>query len=238
MNRIWVRGPGPPFAQKGWRHTASPLEMTETIARAFVAAGGVLTQQPVVRLQQEANRLKGVMLADGSVRRAGAVVLAAGSWSGQLLRTVGRKVPVAPLFGYHSDLPSSGLKLSHPVIYPEGGLTMTPMKTGLRVGGTVEIAAHGSIPDWKRADVLVKRAAEITPGINDTNPKRWRGARPFMPDTMPVLGPDPEIGNLFHAFGHGQLGVTLAPTSANLISDCVLGSKPQIDLSPFSIARY
>jgi glycine oxidase len=65
----------------------------------------------------------------------------------------------------------------------------------------------------------------------------WTGLRPGTPDAMPILGAT-TIGGYFVATGHFRDGIMLAPITAALITDMVLGNEPRLDLSPFSPARF
>jgi D-amino-acid dehydrogenase len=64
------------------------------------------------------------------------------------------------------------------------------------------------------------------------------GARPTLPDYLPAIGRSRQIGNLFYAFGHNHLGLTLGPVTAALMAELIAGDTPRIDLSPFDLARF
>ena len=64
------------------------------------------------------------------------------------------------------------------------------------------------------------------------------GYRPSLPDSLPVLGKDPLRRDLYWAFGHGHLGLTMAAITGRIIADLASGRDPEIDLSPFRIDRF
>ena len=66
----------------------------------------------------------------------------------------------------------------------------------------------------------------------------WMGFRPSLPDHLPVLGRVPDGRNLFFAFGHQHLGLTLAGVTGRIVADQVAGRDPGIDLAPYSPARF
>jgi D-amino-acid dehydrogenase len=66
----------------------------------------------------------------------------------------------------------------------------------------------------------------------------WAGFRPLLPDGLPAIGPVPGHDGLHVATGHGMLGVTLAPATAEVLAPAVLGAEPSLELAPFSIARF
>jgi glycine oxidase len=65
----------------------------------------------------------------------------------------------------------------------------------------------------------------------------WSGLRPGTPDGLPILGADPEVGNLLYATGHYRNGILLAPVTAELIAALALGRPPDLDLAPFRVER-
>ncbi|MEK9785334.1 MAG: FAD-dependent oxidoreductase, partial [Gammaproteobacteria bacterium] len=114
----------------------------------------------------------------------------------------------------------------------------TPVETGIRIGGTVEIAPLDAKPNFRRAEVLVEKAKRhLFPQMRSTIGKQWIGARPFMPDTLPVIGPAPGVRNAWLAVGHGQLGLTMGPTTGRFISDLISGRKPPISLEAYRADR-
>jgi len=64
------------------------------------------------------------------------------------------------------------------------------------------------------------------------------GFRPSLPDSLPVIGPASTEPRVLYAFGHGHLGLTQAPATAELVAALALGQAPAIDLAPFSAARF
>jgi D-amino-acid dehydrogenase len=59
-----------------------------------------------------------------------------------------------------------------------------------------------------------------------------------MPDSVPVIGPSRAGAEVIHAYGHGHIGLTLAPITARLVASIVAGREPELDLSPYSAARF
>lgn len=65
----------------------------------------------------------------------------------------------------------------------------------------------------------------------------WAGLRPGTPDNLPAIGPFSELPNLIAATGHYRNGILLAPLTARLVQELVLGTPPSVDLSPYSPNR-
>ena len=66
----------------------------------------------------------------------------------------------------------------------------------------------------------------------------WAGLRPMTPDSLPILGADPDISSLLYACGHGRNGILLAPVTGQAIGALAVGALSDYDLSPFSITRF
>jgi D-amino-acid dehydrogenase len=147
-------------------------------------------------------------------------------------------VPVAALQGYHHHIPNPTVTVNRPVLYANGGFVLTPMETGLRIGGTIEVAGLDPKPNFARADAISRKARGILPGLDISNGMKWMGPRPFMPDTLPVIGRAPKQDNVVMALGHGQVGMTLGATTAKLVADLVSHRKPPIDLTPYRPNRF
>ena len=168
----------------------------------FTRLGGEILNAEVSRIENTRSKPRLLHFTDGSRRDVSKLVIAAGCWAGQLLKDIGISIPLAPLHGYHTDIADSGVSLSRPVLYASGGFVNTPVESGLRIAGTVEIAPLDAKPNFRRAEILVKKAQRsLFPGLKHTDGSQWIGARPFMPDTLPVIGPAPGVEDTWLAVG-------------------------------------
>jgi D-amino-acid dehydrogenase len=120
--------------------------------------------------------------------------------------------------GYHVMVAPDNLRFDLPVSPPERGLFFTPMQEGLRIAGTVELAAPHQPPSWPRADLLLKHLKDIFPGVGGAEQSRWIGERPTLPDYRPAIGRAPRLANVYCSYGHQHLGLTLATASGRLIA--------------------
>ena len=222
----------------GWRSFTDPQRLTRELAQHFTRLGGEILNAEVSRIENTRSKPRFLHFTDGSQRDVSKLVIAAGCWAGQLLKDIGINIPLAPLHGYHTDIADSGVSLSRPVLYASGGFVNTPVETGLRIAGTVEIAPLDAKPNFRRAEILVKKAQRsLFPGLKHTDGSQWIGARPFMPDTLPVIGPAPGVADVWLAVGHGQLGITMGPTTGKLVSAMITGRSPAVDLTPYRANR-
>lgn len=86
---------------------------------------------------------------------------------------------------------------------------------------------------------LAARAADLFPVLADVRVLRaYHGFRPYLPDHLPAIGPDPRAPGLFHACGHEGAGIGLAPATGLLIAEAIRGKRPVLDLAPFAPDRF
>ena len=174
---------------------------------------------------------KGVRL---HVRR---VVLAAGAHSRVLARQAGDRVPLDTERGYHVEWDMEQSLLSRPACPTSRGFYLCPMTGRLRAAGTVELGGLTAPPSPHRIARLIEGARAIFPHLG-TPDRDWMGFRPSMPDSLPVIGPSRAGAEVIHAYGHGHIGLTLAPITAQIVADLVDGRPVGLDLAPYLPTRF
>jgi len=112
------------------------------------------------------------------------------------------------------------------------------MAGGLRLAGLLELASVDADPNYQRAEMLLPMAKEMLPDLKGDKTEAWMGHRPAMPDSLPVIEPSPHYSNTFHAFGHGQLGLTMGAITGLVITDLAAGRAPRVDLTPYRSDRF
>ncbi|WP_160109441.1 NAD(P)/FAD-dependent oxidoreductase [Pseudomonas izuensis] len=221
-----------------WRAVSDTKGFIAALTQSFIEQGGVRVRGQVKRIDEVADRASGVTLANGERFAADHVVIAAGTGSRQFFEQLGEQVPLAGIAGYQVLLPNPGVEFRHSVIYADGGFCFSPMTRGLQIGGTIEFAGPNAEPNFKRAEIILEKARKILPRLQLDSSEYGVGYRPFLPDTKPVIDRSARFSNVFLAFGHGQLGLTLGATTGRLITDMVAGRTPAQDLTPFSAKRF
>lgn len=218
-------------------HTVDPFGLVQRLAEHFVARGGRIEHARVVGVEASAaGRLR--LRTETGVREVPCLVIAAGASSAELARRLGHRVPLVPERGYHAMLPQPGVELPMPVLAAEHAYVATPMNGGLRLAGTSEIAAPAAPPDYQRARVLMERGRQLLPGLNTEGYEEWMGERPTLPDSLPVIGRSPRVPNVYFAFGHQHLGLTLAAVTGRLVADMAAGRPTDVDMRPYRIERF
>jgi D-amino-acid dehydrogenase len=198
-------------------HTINPHRLVATLAERFAADGGRIERGKVRGFQRDGDRVTAVKLTDSELP-AKALVIAAGRASGELTRLLGFNAPLVAERGYHVMLAPDNVRFDLPVSPAERGFFITPMEEGLRIAGTVELAAPHQPPSWHRADLLVKHLKAIFPGVGGEERGRWIGERPSLPDFRPAIGRAPRFANVYCGYGHQHVGLTLATATGRLIA--------------------
>lgn len=220
-----------------WKTVSDPRDYALALLEAARARGVELIEGTVSRLSPGAEGVN-VTLADGRTLKAGHAVLAAGPWSNRLTATLGERMPLTPERGYNTTLPPGSFDLKRQVIFPAHGFVVTPLATGIRVGGASELAGFDAPVNYKRARHMLDKAAGFLPGLKREGGTEWMGSRPSMPDSLPVIGRASSSPRILYAFGHGHLGLTQSAATARLVADLILERTPPIDISPFRPGRF
>ena len=224
------------FFPKG-AHTLDPGGLTAGLAEAFARGGGRVLAARVAGFDFAGDRPAAVRTARGQVAADG-FVIAAGAWSNGLAEMLGERASLETERGYHLTLTDPGVETRHPISFAERKFSATRMRMGLRLAGTAEFAGLDAPPNWRRVEPLRAHARKAFRDIDAEGGSPWMGNRPATPDSLPVLGASLLHGNIWHAFGHGHLGLTAGPISGRHIADLVAGRPPAIDLAPYSIGRF
>ncbi len=228
---------------------------TEQLAQRCAGRGvAFLYGHDIERLQVAGGRLESVLVRDRATRasnalKADAVVVACGSYSAPLLRTVNVDLPIYPGKGY-----SATFRLKEPgrapfvsTIDDEVKCAMTRLGDELRVAGTIELAGFDTsltTPAARaRCRMLAARIEEVLPGVCDTrsdaeggNPRYWTGLRPATPTNIPYIGRTAVQGLWVNA-GHGTLGWTHGAGSGRAIAELIDGRQPEMAFDFYGIER-
>lgn len=188
---------------------------------------------PVSRLLTEESRVTGVEVG-GERLAAERVVLAAGSWSAQLLGALGLPLPVEPVKGEMLAYRLSDLVTSHVLL--KQGRYAVPRRDGvLLVGSTMERAGFDKSATVAGRDQLMQAAAELVPALAGRYPSwHWAGLRPGSPSGVPFIGEVPGVAGLYLNTGHFRNGLATAPAAAELLADLVLDRAARLDPAPYA----
>ena len=212
-------------------------ELARALIGGFERAGGARIEARIDRIAIDAGRAAAVE-AGGARHQASAIVVTAGAASGALLEPIGHKVRLVAERGYHIQSHDTAWPMgTPPVVFEDRSMIVTRFRSGLRAASFVEFGRLGRAADPRKWARLRKHVAEL--GLSFDLPGReWMGARPTLPDYLPAIGRSRRAGNLFYAFGHQHLGLTLAATTAEAVRALVAGETTPFDIRPFDIDRF
>ena len=214
---------------------SDPGQMVGLLAQAAFAAGVRHVRARADGLSRGAAKI--TVTGPGLQVSARRVVIAAGAHSRGLARAAGDRVPLDTERGYHLEWDMEQAPVTRPVCPTEAGFYLCPMAGRLRVAGTVELGGLTAPPSPHRLQRLEDGARALFPDLPAPD-RTWMGFRPSMPDSVPVIGPSRAGPDVYHAYGHGHIGLTLAPVTARIIADLIAGRKPDRDIAACLPSRF
>ena len=171
--------------------------------------------------------------------RAPAVVVAAGVATRALIEPLGVKLPMEGAKGYSLTFEKPSRLPRGSIYILDSKLAIAPYVEALRIAGTLELGARRRDLPAARLKAVEQAAGRALRDWAPHGPRQaWAGFRPLTTDGLPVLGSVPGHPGLSVATGHSMLGITLAPTSGELLAPVVLEGAPSLELAPFTIARF
>lgn len=230
------------------------LAAAQLLRRAREDGATVLPNTSVVGfLRGRGDIVTGVRTGTGESLAARWVVNAAGTWAGEMAELADAPVPVLPRRGFILVTEPLPRVVRHKVYTAEYVANVASDDEGLETSvvvegtqsGTVLIGASRERVGFDRGfslpvlQKLASQAIEIFPFLATVSLLRsYLGFRPYCPDHLPVIGPDPRAPGLLHACGHEGAGIGLAAATGHLIAQLLTDRKPDLDLSPMRPDRF
>ncbi|SHJ93509.1 D-amino-acid dehydrogenase [Maribacter aquivivus] len=219
-------------------HT-TPTEIMPKLMAYLKQQGVVIrTNEEVLDIKSSGSSIKEVVTNKGSYKPE-EVVLAAGSWSGELAKKLQLKLPLQGGKGYRINIErDTGITI--PAILMESKIAATPMNGFTRFAGTMEFSGLNDIIRKERVTAIANGAQAFYPDIkiNDTEIKNVKtGLRPVSPDGLPYIGKSSNIINLTIATGHAMMGWSLGPATGKLVSELLTDNKTSMNIAAFSPNR-
>ncbi|WP_329125643.1 NAD(P)/FAD-dependent oxidoreductase [Streptomyces sp. NBC_01465] len=198
-------------------------------------------------------RLTGVR-TDGGDIHAPAVINAAGTWGGEFAALAGVHLPVLPRRGFvlvTEPLPAGVVR--HKVYDADYVADVASDSASLQSSAVVESTAAGPVLigatrervgfdrtfSLPAARILAAQATALFPVLGKVRAMRsYLGFRPYLPDHLPAIGPDPRLPGLYHACGHEGAGIGLSLGTGQLIAQSLTDKTPDLDLAPFGPDRF
>lgn len=165
------------------------------------------------------------------------LVLATGVWSKPMARKLGLTVPLESERGYHIVFKEPSVAPRTPLMVTSGKFVATPMDNGLRCAGVVEFGGLDAPASTAPLTLLRKKVLQSFPGLEAQDEVTWLGHRPAPADSLPLIGELRDSG-VFAGFGHHHIGLTAGPKTGRILSDLIVGQRPNIDLKSYDPMRF
>ncbi len=231
---IMKRPPREGILFSGTGQVRDPQGARDAILGAFAAIGGETVSGKVTRI--DANGA--LTLESGTVPRADAVLIAAGAWSGALMRQLGQVAPLISERGYHVQSPQHDWPEDLPTtVFEQHFVVFSRFSSGLRATSCIEFGSPDAPGDARKWRLLERRIADLGVRFSST-PDRWVGSRPTLPDYVPAIGRLKRAPNVLYAFGHAHLGLTMCAATAEIVAALATERGSTIDIAAFAIERF
>jgi len=228
-------GGGASFFPDG-AYMSDPGKIMKLLLDAIIKKGCQFIKKSATSIERCSEGVE-VVLADNSKIIAKHLVISAGAYSKKFANQVGDYVPLDVERGYHVEYDMEKPLLNRPCCSAEKGFYMSPMTGRLRVVGTVELGGLSTTISQHRVDYLERGASSIFPDLGLPN-RTWLGFRPSTPDSLPVISESSKGNDIIYAFGHGHIGLTLAPITAEIVESVITKTKPPLAISAYSVKRF
>ena len=171
--------------------------------------------------------------------KADEFVIAAGSWTPELVKKLGISIPIQAGKGYRIDV-ARPTNISIPAILLEAKVAVTPMNGFTRFAGTMEFGGINHVINPVRVNAIVNAAENYYDDLKINEEEKVTaqcGLRPCSPDGLPFIGKISSIKNATIASGHAMMGWSLGPVTGKLVSEILDNKKTSLDIQPFSVER-
>jgi glycine/D-amino acid oxidase-like deaminating enzyme len=192
-----------------------PGEVMRRLTVAVRSAGVEFIRASAQTIARESNGIR-IVAAPFEIR-ARTAILSAGAHSRKLADQIGDRLPLETERGYHVEFDMAEPPIERPVCPTAHGFYMCPMQGRMRVAGLVELGGLAAPVNPRLVQALVVNSHRVFPDLGEPS-RTWLGFRPSMPDSVPVIRPSRGGRDVILAFGHGHVGLTLAPRTAQLVS--------------------
>ena len=218
-----------------------PNSLVKNLAGLLKSRGIKIFSHTVVTGFNIKNNDVNAVITNAEKLKADEVIIAGGSWSPQIVRSLQLNIPLQAGKGYSITFDHPPVKLNHPSILCEARVAITPMREKLRIGGTMEIAGINADINMKRVRGIINSVPEYFPSFKIPMPAQsqvWSGLRPCSPDGLPYIGRSNKYKNLVIATGHAMMGLSLGPATGFLVKELVNNENPSTNIDLFSANRY
>ena len=234
---------------------ANPVDLTMSLARGARNRGvRIFEDTRVTEITARNGTATGVRTACGQEITAENVVICGGMWSRQLGAAHGVNLPLQAAEHYYlitDTIP--GLPRDLPVLEDPSTYTYYREEVGGLMLGLFEPGAaawkldripddwqFGEIePDWDRVGPDLENAYSRVPMAAEYGVRKlFCGPESFTPDLAPLVGPTPELRNLWVACGMNSLGILNGAGTGMVLAHWIHDGLPPLDVTGINVNRF
>ncbi|MES1219019.1 MAG: FAD-dependent oxidoreductase [Bacteroidota bacterium] len=219
----------------------NPAKLMQSLYSYLQKAGVKFWLNTEITGFEKSNKKISAILTDKIKLDCDELVIANGSWMGNISKLLGIKLLMQPGKGYSIVYNELEKNLQHPAILADDRAATTPIGKWLRIGGTMELSGHSDNILPKRVMAIYNAFKKYYPSMNIPAPdtsNAWFGYRPVTPDGLPYIGRHTEYNNLTYAGGHAMLGVSAAAATGKLVEEITSNKKFTIPVNAFNTERF
>ena len=209
---------------------------THSLAKTAEAMGTKFRSDTVTGIESDGGKVTSVLTEGGKIP-CGAVVFAAGPWSGEVGKWLGVEIPVEP---YKGEI----LRMRPPWeptkrdIQGAGVSLYRREKDQVWVGATEEKKGFDASPSASARRTLMSAALKLMPTMRDAELVNHTAClRPLTPDWLPIVGSAPGWDNAYLATGAGKKGILLSPGIGKAVADVVTRGGTDLPVGGFGLSR-
>ena len=218
-----------------------PSQLLSSLKAKIIALGGKIQHDCLVTgWKSNGQSIIALETNEGEIE-ADEFVLSGGVWSEGLVKSLKLQLPLQPGKGYSLTLPNPIELPNVCSILCEAKVAVTPIGSGLRFGGTMQIGELNQSIDPRRVHGILKSIPYYMPRFRVQHFDGilpWCGLRPVSPDGLPYIGRTKMWKNLTIATGHAMMGISLGPITGELVNHVLHGRSTKINITRLSPDRY
>jgi glycine oxidase len=213
----------------------NPRLLQALVSATARSGADIVEHAEVTGWKIEQGRVQSISTSRGERYSAANYIVTVGAWSRQLLAEHALKLDVWPVRGEILLFKAPPGLLGTMVLQEQDNFYLIPRRDGhILAGSTLEETGFDKRVTAQARKVLLERARALVPALSEeTLAGHWAGLRPGSPHNIPIIDRHPAISNLYLNSGHYRYGVTMAPGSAQLISNIILNKPQPLDVTPY-----
>jgi D-amino-acid dehydrogenase len=215
----------------------NPGDLLKEYAQLFVNDGGTIVNATITGIDATAERI--VCRTNETPIQSDKLVIAAGPWSNDILGMLRYSVLMNVERGYHTHYNLlNNASLERSVFDVQSGFIMSPMEMGLRITTGVELNERDAPNNLEQLNQVLPSIKQAIDLGEQTDMPIWRGSRPTLPDSRPIIGKAPKHDNVWMAFGHQHIGLMTGPITGKLLAAQMNDEQTELNMEPFAPKRY